>query len=1037
MALKKIDEKPTITDTILFEINTPDANGCFLSDPYKIDRVVIYYVERDFLGKNWGEYQRAYEDEQLKQKYEEALEIYCNSPTPDNLYNLEVAKEQLESSRWYSTYYYKDRTPVEVIGTELEPAWLSTDPDASRLKKVSGTFGKFTLEWPLDGKYREGDYFICWTWTPLPAGDKLSAHIPFSIYGDGKAVMTIPTHVTQPGKYETLLDRYLPEMYKTRLVDQDLTYETLDKFNKAVAQGFTLLEDLANQIIDLFDANALHESLLVYLSNLFNLDLKSEDPTLWRRQIKEAIPLFKKKGTKEGLEDAFAQAGMKLNELTQYWQVVSPYTWQESFRVKGKNDTCWELYQDRIILPLDLNNFGLWIRKKGDSDYTPLTQEYVEFKTDNQSGKVTMCWRGDKVASLPIILEEGDIVRVLYQYNEINDATEQTIEDYIRSLPLADQRDEAEQEYPPKNWNVRLIEEQDPMFDSIVKTRHPFHDDIVFGYIRTEFPYGENIYNMDEYNGSTRPSTNICHIDKEFTDPCGSCLSSKYSVDVSVEEISSARMVECLEILREYMPFHAQVHSIHFRGEFNEFIPPPEEEMKILVTLEMINNHLSGQYNTYFHRIMEGGLNEWIIDKEDLADKNSIVTGEAGLAYNESIKIIVPNVNLSSLGINSAATRTSLEVLAPSVNAGIYNISDVSENTATVFGSIPEPVDESEFTFNLHNINYINAVTNVTQDNKFFFKDDDVNFYELGVKTNWDVNYTPGYTGGAWKIQIPSLSQTYTIDAIVDNVLILVDNGTLPAAGNFDYNLLDDNNNVIINNENGDLYSELRGRVKLNDPGIANWQDFFQIGDYLYYSNNYYRIIEIIGNDEFYVSDWSLGNMGGISIEIRRRLLENAVGKFGYYGMKLKTASNYESSLGIVNGANPPAVITDDEKFKENYMFYIDGEFYKIAEWNGDEVTLMGKHKNWKTLSAGGTNVNYDLVHFPKKDITIQLLPFGKIDRNSKETVLLTVDNSSGSQSVSALSMDDGTQLMDVINQEESLTIKVTTKDGQSETLHL
>jgi len=52
---------------------------------------------------------------------------------------------------------------------------------------------------------------------------------------------------------------------------------------------------MANQLIDLFDANALHESLLNYLSNLFAIKLRSSDPTLWRRQIKEAIPLFKKR----------------------------------------------------------------------------------------------------------------------------------------------------------------------------------------------------------------------------------------------------------------------------------------------------------------------------------------------------------------------------------------------------------------------------------------------------------------------------------------------------------------------------------------------------------------------------------------------------------------------------------------------------------------------------------------------------------------------------------------------------------------------
>ena len=71
----------------------------------------------------------------------------------------------------------------------------------------------------------------------------------------------------------------------------------LQELNFSVAKGFTFLEDQTNQMGDLLDANSTHESLLGYLSRFFALDLYSSDPTLWRRQIKNAVPLFKNKGT--------------------------------------------------------------------------------------------------------------------------------------------------------------------------------------------------------------------------------------------------------------------------------------------------------------------------------------------------------------------------------------------------------------------------------------------------------------------------------------------------------------------------------------------------------------------------------------------------------------------------------------------------------------------------------------------------------------------------------------------------------------------
>ena len=47
MAIKRIDESPSISDQIIFDILTTDTNGC-PADPYKITNITISFLARDF-----------------------------------------------------------------------------------------------------------------------------------------------------------------------------------------------------------------------------------------------------------------------------------------------------------------------------------------------------------------------------------------------------------------------------------------------------------------------------------------------------------------------------------------------------------------------------------------------------------------------------------------------------------------------------------------------------------------------------------------------------------------------------------------------------------------------------------------------------------------------------------------------------------------------------------------------------------------------------------------------------------------------------
>lgn len=1039
MALKKITENPKVTDTILLEIETPDSYGCLTSNPYRVDSVIIYYVERDFLGNNFGEYVKLSVDPILETKLNKAQKNLCLNPSADNISIVQKILSQIESSVQSSTFYYRDKVVVKTIGDPNYPAWLSSNTAESPFvledTDADGNpqYGVFSYEWNPDGSIREGDYFMCWTWTPHPAGEKLSAHIQFSIEGDPNAVMTIPTHVTIDGKYETLLERYLPEMYKLTLSDSDRTPETLDLFNKSVAQGFTFLEDMANQIIDLFDANALHESLLTFLSNLFNLKLKSDDPTLWRRQIKEAVPLFKKKGTLNGLKGAFAQAGMNLTKFTQYWQLVSPYTWIEEFT--AIDSAIFVLSKPDLITPIDDNNFGLWIKRFGEINYTQLSKDYVSFDT-NEAGEITMTWIGDELSVNSLNLLQGDVLKVLYQFKVIPNDNAQQLENYIQSLPLADQREEKTGILPLKNWNVHIIDDRDPLFSVLIPVRNPFQDPVIFGFIRTEFAFSENIYNMEEYNGSTRPSLDPCHIDSKFIDGCGQCLSSIYSVDLEIQQLSNDTMLEAQEILREFTPFHAQLHSLNLSGEVNELVPPPVETIECLITVDYSQFIISGNANPFFHRMMQDSLLDpnFIVDRQQLTDEVTVVSSDTGNAYNETICVISPDVSLYNSGISNI--NHVFEVLSPSSNAGTYSLLNIQGNTATVNSTVNEPVDESAFTFNVTNILYANNLASITQDNLCLLTDTEVDFDLLSVMSLWDVAHTANYTGGTWTVLIPAYSATpYEINNVTAGVASLKDTNTLPTTSisGVSYTLYNDIGDIIATSTTGDLTIKQRGYVNLNDSDVLNLSDVLKVGDGLYYNGFVYNVSELYGSNNFWIDDYNDGNIGGAIIQIRRPVITNAIGYFGYKGLNLTTNVNYESQLGIINGHNPPSEDnqTDNNLFKENFMFLIDGNYYKIAQINGTEIILSGREQSWTTQDFGGTDIAFSIVHFSAKQVNVGFIVFDQLNRNGKDPIIREIESDiDNTLAIVALSMPRGSGMQENIAQEESISFVIETRDG-------
>lgn len=1062
MAILTPSDNPTISDTVVFTLQTPDASGCFNSNPYKVNKVVIYYVERDFVSGNTSQYNnKVYNVDKIKAA-EEAEIIACTTPTDENIATAKKLRDEAESTATTTPFYFNESKPVKIIGNDEFPAWLSTDLDNAFLENTDT--GVFTYTWEPKGM-REGDYFICWTWTPLPAGDSLSSHVRFMLHGDTQTTTSIPTHYTNPEKYTTLLNKYTPEMFKAVISEGDRTPDVIDKFNKALALTFNTLEDLTNQIVDLQDANSLNEALIPCLSNFFGLKLKTNDPTKWRAQTKRAIPLYKMKGTKKALIEALDLASIKLLDLRQLWQIISSYTWQEVFTYDGISEQSFPL--DKIIVePINLDNFELYIREAESDAWISLTSDYVDFNTVD--GVTYMTWVGNTLSVNPIGLLANDEIRIVYQYFEVPDPTSQTIENYIRTLPLMDQRDERNQEYPPKNWNVRVITENDPMFELVIPTRHPYHENLVYGKVRTEFPYSENIYNMEEYNGSIRNSTRPCDIDKAFIDPCSSCISSSYNVDLEIEELCDDRIIEAQQVLKEYTPLNAVLHTMNFLGGMSEFVQSPLEEVNALVTVKASDFIIAGEGQTWFNRIMR--LVEYQgIAREDLATDALEYTG-SGTAYNDDIMLFSPEVEMDRIGM-ALDGSARLHVLAPSPLANQYDIIQPVGNTVVVSlssGSPPgsEPIDNCNslfandntintcaFTFNLCNTSVLDGVSlcTVEKDNLFILGDSTQNFGILGTQSEFDVDQ--GTTLSSWKVLISAYDAVpYDIlDIMPDGRLIILDHGsTLPSNSvtGVNYTLSDGVNNIVTSS--GDLEVNHRARVTALNPAVTPINDVISTDNFYFAINDVEYLITgfVPGtDDQFYIDGYTGPDLGSsTNLIIYKRLITEKIGYFTHRGLKLEVAGDLETSLGIQNGANSLVVVDEgvqNNRFKENFIVEIDGQLYFIVDINGNDpagyttITLSGPDNYWQTMDAGGTAVNFTIYHYEKQGATINGqqydLPehtFQTLDRAGRPVI----DRIDDDGIVTGLSLpNSGNSVNDYVKQQESISFNIEYSDGSTE----
>ena len=410
------------------------------------------------------------------------------------------------------------------------------------------------------------------------------------------------------------------------------------------------------------------------------------------------------------------------------------------------------------------------------------------------------------------------------------------------------------------------------------------------------------------------------------------------------------------------------------------------------------------------------------LEDEDFIDKTS--------------KYDKKNINYSNVDGNPLNNSNLLEIFN-SPNAGNYSVQKLTNKSfKIVSGSVPESsvIDKSQFEFRISNKIYNQSGVSLQKDNLYFFK------------SNYDFNkikiITKKESANCYKIKINEVGygQYNIVEILPDGRFIL--EGNLPDTNVVDINweLLSENDDKKEEGSDGSIKVNLRALVNLNHVGsqVDDIRNYAQIGDYILYDENQYKIKSFIGSHEFYVENFqgSVGSSGDITIY--RRIIENCVGQLDYMGLVLETEINYETSLPVQNE-------TQLSQAKQNYLILINSEYYSILDIDGTTISLEGPKPtvDWTTH---GTNVNFTIYNFINKEIIIpdRNYPpvvghtFTQMKRSNNEVITKNITTRSSMLAGKILnSINSGTQISEVAGQDENINFTIEYKDGKREEKNL
>ena len=288
------------------------------------------------------------------------------------------------------------------------------------------------------------------------------------------------------------------------------------------------------------------------------------------------------------------------------------------------------------------------------------------------------------------------------------------------------------------------------------------------------------------------------------------------------------------------------------------------------------------------------------------------------------------------------------------------------------------------------------------------------------------------------------------LDIQPDGSLILLNHSnTLPSNTVTGVNYTLKNGAINIVSSIGDLEVKHRAKVTALNPSVTPINEVISVDNYYFAVNDVeYKVIGFVPgtDDQFYILNYTGPDLGSsTNLIVYKRLTTEKIGYFTHRGLKLEVSGNLEVSLGIQNGTNQLVVSGDgveNNRFKENFIVFIDDQSYFIAEINGDEpsgfttITLSGPDVYWKTIDFGGTPVNFTIYHYEKQGATIMGqqfdLPehsFRTLDRAGRSVI----DRIDQDGLVTGLSLPSGNSLNDFVKQEEKISFTIQYADGSQE----
>ena len=251
-----------------------------------------------------------------------------------------------------------------------------------------------------------------------------------------------------------------------------------------------------------------------------------------------------------------------------------------------------------------------------------------------------------------------------------------------------------------------------------------------------------------------------------------------------------------------------------------------------------------------------------------------------------------------------------------------------------------------------------------------------------------------------------------------------------------DYQLIDADGNVAYESQ-GNLKVSRKGLVNLNNYEISTVRKgLINPGYYFQYDDIEYKITSFPSDSEvkFYIDDYALGDAAGVTAKILHCVASMKEGFFHYQGHNIRTSTNYETALEIVNGANHSTndnLIIDNDRFKENFLVKIDDNYFRIEEINNFDIALSGHQDyDWKTLIAGGTLVDMEIIQYLKEEVVLFGKVFPEIDREGVDDVEVLVETS-GESAMFAHGSNDGSN--DVLTASESVMFEIQYKNGNKE----